>query len=293
MNMITRRNIIGSAGLAVAGAPFAFPKVSDTVFGHAAPSPNPTAPPSRVFSDLSEYTQSGVGSVIVAAKNGSLSPAHLESAASRTHLFARHIESLHIDKDFSSLVASTSFSAYSGNVNNYRTQALASAQTLDPTFRLSDIPSFNITQEGFEAIRTQVSSLGLTGVHHSVADVYGAAKKHVNPGGIKPAVWDPKHHASLNDLIYRSNQAPHVLRATSACPDATSKEEVCDELNIATGVLTITGTVLTIIGALCVAEIITLGPLGAALCGLGAASLGASIALHGLALWVLMTIMGC
>jgi hypothetical protein len=299
MQSITRRNIVGSAGLAVASAPFMFPKGSYAAFGQAAPPSGPKVPPASVFNDLSEYTQNGAGSIIVAAKNGSLSSSHLQRAASRTHMFARHLDSLNVDNAFSSLVASTSYSAYSSNVDNYQRQALASAQSFDPTLQLGDLPSYARTQDQFEAIRVQVSSLGLSGVQHLVADAYNAGKKQLDAGWFKPAVWDPTHHASsthhapLNDLVYRNHQAPHFLLASSACPTSTQKSSVCAQFNAVNDTLTVTGVVLTAIGLLCVAEIIGAGPLGAVLCGLGLASLGASITIHGLALTLFLRIYGC
>jgi hypothetical protein len=288
MTVLSRRDVIRSTSLTFA-VPFALSATPSVSFGQVL-SPNPSnASPITFSTDLAKYAQKSIRSIIVAAKNGSLSSSHLQHAASCTHLFARHIESLNIDQDFTSLAAAVSYSAYSSNVDNSRSQALASLQSFDPTLQLSDMPSFNLTEDEFETLKAKVSSLGLSGVQHSTANAYTAAQNHMQSSAFNPTEWNPIHHAPSNDLVYRSNGSPHFRLA---CLSKADKESICSNFNATTKTLEITGGLLTILGGFCTAALIT-GPLEPILCGLGAASLGISLFLHGLALEELVSWAGC
>jgi hypothetical protein len=285
MDLITRDNVskFSDLMLATSAATITSPNALLGQASSTTPS-NATA----INGDVVKYVNDNIGSVVKAVRNGSLTSLHLRHAAAATHLMARQLDKPDLNKQWAKYLAELDFDTYASNWEGVRAQTAASAANFDSTILPSDISIPYLSPDLFKADKARMIAMsGLGGILHSIGDTYTAAKIHMHSDVLKPAVWDSRHTVPLT---YRSHQAPHFLLV---CATQKQKKKFCDELNVTAGILAISGAVLAVIGAACVAGAILTVGVGAVLCGLGLTSIGASIGIHGVALWLLTTFMDC
>lgn len=219
MNVISRRNMIRASGYAL-GAPLTFSRIPTVVHAQTSVSSASSFPPLPFSEDLNHYVNEAVGPVIPGVRKGSLSQSQLTRAASCTRLFAKHIESLNVDRQVLTQIQSMDYNSFSSRLDSYQSRVLASALQFDPTIELSDINKRTMSSDQFEEAKQDVASLGLSGVYHLLADLYETKAKHLTPSLEKPAVWNSSQHPRAD---YGLASKPHLHRVCFKISDSDCK----------------------------------------------------------------------
>ena len=290
MKTMSRRDVVRSAGLAFAG-PVAVSVFPNRALGQALPESPVTL---SIFNpDLAKYASSGVGPVIKAARNGSISHTHLERAASCSHLFARHMETLQGNQQFATNVAQADYESCAAQLPAFQSLVATQASQYDSTFQNSDSQLLSMTSDQFSVAKSQLTGASFSDVFHKTARNYHAAAKHLANGNlqssnygksrIKPATWEGTEQPRL---VYGYDGPARMVQACDITPEM--KKYLCDNLHLASDFLTFAGLAAVVVCGIAIVASLQLE--GALICSYG---FGASVALHAAAIAAISDYLGC